>query len=65
VDDLGVRPPPPPKDLLRSLIFLRKHYRALVASSDTVYQRDEVEELIPLAREAMARMLRLMEDDTE
>ena len=63
VDDLGVRPPPPPADLLRSLIFLRKHFRALLASADTVYTRAEVEELIPLAREAMARMLQLMEDD--
>lgn len=63
VDDLVARPPPPPADLMRTLVFLRKHYRVLVQSSETVYERTDVEELLPLAREAMVRMLEMMEDD--
>jgi hypothetical protein len=65
LNDLRVRPPPPPDNLLRSLVFLRNHYRTLLCSSDTVYTREEIDEMLPLAKETLLMMLRLMEDDSE
>lgn len=62
VDDLKARPPAPPEDLMRTLDFLRSTFLGLVNLPERRFGRAEVEDLLPLCREALARMQELMEE---